>query len=628
MKKRSLNFKLVVGGILVVLVPLLVVGTFSAWKSSDSLSDIAESQAVLAAKNLTTMVQTALTEEMKLISGLATDPAIIEASTGKADGAAQRLTATMKKIGHDYETLFVTDSTGVIRADGVGGSYAGINIGDRDYFAAAKSGKVNVGTVIKSKKTGSPVAVIATPITRNGEFQGILAAALKIDFLIEKIVAVKVGSTGYPFMVDKAGVVIAHPKKEFILELDLGKQAGMESIMKKMLAHETGSEKYVFQGIGKIAGFAPVELTGWSIGFTQNQDEFLGPAHMIRNFILIIALVFLSLTVVGVLFFARSISRPITKSADQLGEAAQQVSSAASQVASSSQSLAEGASEQAAALEETSSSLEEMSSMTKQNAGNASQADALMKQANAVVKKANDSMEHLTRSMRDITAASEETSKIIKTIDEIAFQTNLLALNAAVEAARAGEAGAGFAVVAEEVRNLAMRAAEAAKNTSGLIEGTVKKIREGSELVGKTSEAFSEVAVSASKVGELVGEISAASSEQSQGIDQINKAVAEMDKVTQQTAANAEESASASEEMNAQAEQMKHVSLELLSVIGGRSNGNGNGRLRLPGEPSGKLRQVLSVASLRRPGASAGKGKAGLKPQEIIPLEDGEFKDF
>src|SRR5512140_2025943 len=184
--------------------------------------------------------------------------------------------------------------------------------------------------------------------------------------------------------------------------------------------------------------------------------------------------------------------------------------------------------------------------MTKQNADNAGEANNLMIDAKDVVATANQSMGRLTESMGEITKASEETSKIIKTIDEIAFQTNLLALNAAVEAARAGEAGAGFAVVADEVRNLAMRAADAAKNTANLIEGTVKKVKDGSEVVERTNAEFSQVETSAGKMGELIGEITAASGEQAQGIEQISKAVSEMDKVVQVNAANAEESASAS----------------------------------------------------------------------------------
>jgi len=254
-----------------------------------------------------------------------------------------------------------------------------------------------------------------------------------------------------------------------------------------------------------------------------------------------------------------------------LNDCADQVASASFQMSSAGKSLAEGSSEQAASIEETSSSLEQTSSKTMQNADNAKQADNLMKEANQVVVKANDSMVELTQSMEEISRASEETSMIIKTIDEIAFQTNLLALNAAVEAARAGEVGAGFAVVADEVRNLAMRATDAAKNTADLIEGTVKKVKDGREMVFTANEAFTDVATGTSKVGELVGEIAAASNEQAEGVEQINNAVVEMDKVVQQNAANAEESASASEEMKAQSEKMKSYVDDLVSVVGGGS---------------------------------------------------------
>nr|NJM00929.1 hypothetical protein [Desulfobacula sp.] len=256
-----------------------------------------------------------------------------------------------------------------------------------------------------------------------------------------------------------------------------------------------------------------------------------------------------------------------------MGEGANQVASASAQVSSAGQSMAEGASEQAASIEETSSSMEEMASMTRRNAENAGNADGLMREANQGVTTANAAMGRLTESMREISKAGEETSRIIKTIDEIAFQTNLLALNAAVEAARAGEAGAGFAVVADEVRNLAMRAAAAAGDTARLIEGMVKKVTDGSGLVSTTSEAFGKVAESTGKAGALVTEIAQASREQSGGIDQVNIAMAQMDKVVQQNAANAEESASAAEEMSAQAEQLKEFVDELVMLVTGRRTG-------------------------------------------------------
>jgi methyl-accepting chemotaxis protein len=327
----------------------------------------------------------------------------------------------------------------------------------------------------------------------------------------------------------------------------------------------------------------------------------------------------------------RSITKPINRIIEALNEGAEQVSSASGQVSSSSQSLAEGSSEQAASIEETSSSLEEMSSMTKQNAENASQADSLMNEANQVVNEANESMGQLNTSMEEISRASEETSKIIKTIDEIAFQTNLLALNAAVEAARAGEAGAGFAVVADEVRNLAMRAADAAKDTAELIEGTVKKVGQGTDLVSSTNEAFSRVADSSSKVGELVSEIAAASNEQAQGIEQVNTAVTEMDRVTQSNAATAEESASASEEMSAQAQEMKAMVDELIALVGG----SGNGSVRRPAAaaqaPATGIHRALELATpvkrTQRQSLAVSR-PAEVTPQQVIPLDDDDFKDF
>ena len=345
-----------------------------------------------------------------------------------------------------------------------------------------------------------------------------------------------------------------------------GKLHGADEVAEKVEKEEDGLNYELQQFSKKVAKFTEES----ALKAEHDEQSAITGMSVISLFSVIFGLF------MGILI-TRGITKPINRIIAGLGEGSSQVAAASAQVSLANQSLAEGSSEQAASIEETSSSMEEMSSMTKQNANHADQADTIMKTTNQIVGEANQSMSELTESMAEISKASEETQKIVKTIDEIAFQTNLLALNAAVEAARAGEAGAGFAVVADEVRNLALKAANAAKDTASLIESTVKKVRDGSELVSKTNEAFSQVSGSSSKVGELVAGIAAGSNEQAHGIEQVNKAMGEMDKVVQQNAANAEENAGASEEMSAQSEQMAGYVEELMSLVGGNGKGSGNG---------------------------------------------------
>jgi len=367
------------------------------------------------------------------------------------------------------------------------------------------------------------------------------------------------------------------------------------------------------------------------------------------------------------IFLSRSISSALNKVIATLSSGSDQVASASNQVSQSSQQMAEGASEQASSLEETSASLEEMSSMTKQNSDNSRQANSMALETRGAVEKSQEAMTRMGDAINKIKGSSDQTAKIIKTIDEIAFQTNLLALNAAVEAARAGDAGKGFAVVAEEVRNLAQRSAEAAKTTASLIEESQKNANNGVEVAGEVGKILSHIVGSVQKLSQLIGEVSTASEEQNKGIEQIGTAVTEMDKLTQSNAASAEESASASEELAAQAKELGEMVQVLVGIVkGAGASGAASMSYNAPpavhrgishsaphsgwapqkptaAKPKGDWSASVGAkpvsarpmglartpaAFQRRPPAALSSNGHAPKPETVIPMDDQDLREF
>lgn len=569
--KLSLKNKFLIPMVILIILGLGV-SSITSYRISkqaleDSVKDQLEDQAVSIEKELSLWIKITQIDisrwadqsyiKMVLRESFIGNASITVANTELAEG---------KKKNIFYESVNVVNSKGEVVSSSDSEKIGKLKVSDQPFFQEAVKGKAFLSDIFASPVSGNTVFAVSNPIYDKDSVVGVLFGFVSLDdFARTCVEPVKVGEEGYAYMINRHGIIAIHPDKSMILKSDVKEY----DFVKEILSKENGVVHYIFKDVKKTAAFRKHAETGWSLAVCANVKDIMMPITLLRNNNFLITSVVVLFAVIVIMLVLKTVISPLTQVIEGLTQASDEVTAFSAQVASVSQRLAQTSSEQASSVEETSASLEEVASMIRQNVNSAVQADQLMKQTNSIVSDASVSMKKLITSMADISQSGEETSEIIKIIDEIAFQTNLLALNASIEAARAGEAGAGFAVVAEEVRNLAMRSVDAAKNTASLIEGTNKKVKDGADVVNHAAAAFSKVAESTSDVGVLLGKITVASNEQAQGIEQVSNAGANLDTVIQNNVAQAEEAASISEQMNAQAEQMKNFVNRLVSLISG-----------------------------------------------------------
>jgi len=497
--------------------------------------------------------------------------------------------ATLDTFAKEVETefgfsqLFITNQQGVVIYDSLH-QIEGQNLQQqRGYIRDALGGTLTFSEIFHSDLLRRNLIVVSAPMRDPATRQiiGTINATLELQVIddLVKDGLDSLGETGDAYLIAADGLMLTNAKfGEFSRDAALRRSIRTRAVELLSEPIRRGDDSFFaveayddYVGDPVLGSMAVIRLGApWAgLIIEVDQAEAFANINLLRNIMLILLAAFSIFGIVLAVMIMRGINRTLIGITDSLGSGSEEVTAASHQLSASSQQLAEGSSEQAASIEETSSTLEEFSSMVKQNSENAGQAAILSNGARASAEKGNDQMEEMLRSMNELKKSSDEIAKIIKVIDEIAFQTNILALNAAVEAARAGEAGMGFAVVAEEVRNLAQRSAQAAKDTAEIIDRNIELSHRGVDLSEKVGDALKEITDQSKKVSELVDEISAAGQEQTQGAEQINKAVGQMEQVTQENSATAEESASASEELEAQAENFREIVGQLLLLVKG-----------------------------------------------------------
>lgn len=639
--KRTLLFGMVGLTVTVSILCGVVTGTLLYQNSNSNMKD----EVSVASKGYSLALQNKIQQYKLAIEQIAADDSITD-----PDLTADNLKSEKDRLA--TKNGFLTVST----ADASGKSdIAGINISEREYFKQAITGVTYISSPVVSKKDQSTALYIAAKISNSTGYNGIVFASLSSDTFSSMVDDATIGQTGYSFILDKTGTIIAHKDRNVVSSLTnylekVKKDSSFASaanVVKNMIARKTGGQTYTMNGSESYVAYCPIKGTdGWSIGVTAKTSEMMGSFYTSIYVTLGLMILFILLSLFIAVKIANPIANPIARlvqrieklsdgdlhsevpeidSEDEIGilsksfgatvhtlnsyvseissvlgslaagdatvevhqdykgdfvemkralntiitnlngmfvnisRSTDQVASGADQVSSASQALSQGATEQASAIEELSASITEVAAEVNRNATNAANANKLSREASTEVERGNQQMQQMVVAMTDISESSKQIEKIIKAIEDIAFQTNILALNAAVEAARAGEAGKGFAVVADEVRNLAGKSAQAAKNTTVLIEGSIKAVENGTKIADETAKSLHVIIDTVKKTTDLIGEISVSSNGQATSINEITQGVDQISAVVQTNSATSEESAATSEELSGQAQILKNT---------------------------------------------------------------------
>ena len=623
-KLQTIASKLIVGGVSAVLIPLIIVGFISFSKARTALLNLSMDQTQGIASDLARMTKNTLHSEMDKAATMASQKRVValaemvkrsglEAANEQVQDVFNALKNQFNHMSNrsNYQGLFLADTegnifTGVLDS---GEPYKKINISKDSVFIRTKqTGEPAISEMILSRATGKPVVASGAPIkSPSGEFLGVMGMVIKAEYFSDVIVNRKIGKTGFGVLQSSDGTVLAHPNHDLVLKLNANSVKEMETLNRRMMAGETGVERYVFKGVAKIAGFAPVGINGWAIVASQEEAEFLSASRAIRNTNIIVTLVAGLIVGILVLFAARSIVSPINaavaglkdiaqgegdltmrltvKSRDEVGELAkwfnvfieklqgiirdiaggvETLSSSSTELSAISEQMTQGittvsdkSNTVSAAAEEMSANMNNVAAAMEESATNTNMVATAAEQMSATIgeiaqnaEKArgiSDEAAHKSASastnMDQLGEAANDIGKVIETITDISEQVNLLALNATIEAARAGEAGKGFAVVANEIKELAKQTAAATGDIKEKIEGIQGTT---SMTVGQISEITQVI----TDVNDVVATIATAVEEQSAATRDIASNVAQASQGIQEVNENVNQSSTVSDEIS------------------------------------------------------------------------------